>query len=257
MRREGGLQVHHVIVGNGVAGMEAALELRRREPDARITVVSEESDHFFSRTALMYVAAGQLAHRDMEPLERDVYARMRFERVRARAVGLDRANRQLQLAGQPPLTYDRLLLAVGSRARPAPWPGAAELLGVGHLVTLQDLNWFQRELHGDEGHDQPERPWAHAAHSAPDSPYRRRDTARERRASPRAKNAAERSSTITVRETRGCRAKANAKGVERDPGDRTTCARPRRDRVSTSTLLHSVFVVRRSNADPRSAMGKG
>ena len=74
-----------VIIGNGVAGMEAALALRGARPDARITIVSEESDHFFSRTALMWVHAGQLSHRDIEPLERDAYARHGFERVRVRA----------------------------------------------------------------------------------------------------------------------------------------------------------------------------
>ena len=61
--------MNFVIVGNGVAGTEAALALRKRAPDATITIVSEESDHFFSRTALMYVAIGQLAHKDIEPLD--------------------------------------------------------------------------------------------------------------------------------------------------------------------------------------------
>jgi len=177
--------MHIVIVGNGVAGTEAALEARRRAPDARITVVSEETDHFFSRTALMYVAIGQLAHKDVEPLERDVYERLNFVRVRARATGIDLEARQLHLAGGlPSLTYDRLLLACGSRPRPAPWEGAAGLKGVGHLVTMQDLNWFTRELWGNEGHDQPERPWAHLEASAADSPYRRRDTAAEAHGQP-------------------------------------------------------------------------
>ena len=42
-----------VIVGNGVAGMEAALAVRARQPEWDVTIISEESDHFFSRTALM------------------------------------------------------------------------------------------------------------------------------------------------------------------------------------------------------------
>ena len=49
--------MHIVIIGNGVAGMEAALAVRRREPEWSITIVSEESDHFFSRTALMWCSA--------------------------------------------------------------------------------------------------------------------------------------------------------------------------------------------------------
>lgn len=40
-----------VIIGNGVAGMEAAIAVREAEASWDITVISEESDHFFSRTA--------------------------------------------------------------------------------------------------------------------------------------------------------------------------------------------------------------
>jgi len=59
-----------VLLGNGVAGMEAALAIRARQPGWEVVIVSEESDHFFSRTALMWVFSGQMNHRDIEPLER-------------------------------------------------------------------------------------------------------------------------------------------------------------------------------------------
>jgi NADPH-dependent 2,4-dienoyl-CoA reductase/sulfur reductase-like enzyme len=173
-----------VIVGNGVAGMEAALAVRARHPDWPITVVSEESDHFFSRTALMWVFSGQMSHRDIEPLERDAYVRLGFQRVRARAIGVDVARRELVLAGgHRPLPYDRLLIATGSRPRPAPWEGA-EARGVGHFVTLQDLEWYERELLGDEAAGaRPPRADAHLDATTPDSPYRFRDVASERRGS--------------------------------------------------------------------------
>ncbi|MBK8181075.1 MAG: FAD-dependent oxidoreductase [Planctomycetes bacterium] len=88
-----------VIVGNGVAGIEAALAARARDPRVGITLVSEESDHFFSRTALMYVLSGQLSPRDIEPRPRDLYEKHRLTRVRARAVGVDVAARRLLLGG--------------------------------------------------------------------------------------------------------------------------------------------------------------
>lgn len=130
--------MHYVIVGNGVAGMEAALALRRRDDEARISLVSDEHDHFYSRPALMYVLAGQLDLRATEPYDRTLYERLRFERVRARVTHLDPAARRLGLDNGAALTYDRLLLAVGSRGRPAPWPGATGP-GVHHFVTLADL----------------------------------------------------------------------------------------------------------------------
>jgi NADPH-dependent 2,4-dienoyl-CoA reductase/sulfur reductase-like enzyme len=171
-----------VIIGNGVAGMEAALAVRKREPSWEITVISEESDHFFSRTALMWVFSGQLSHRDIEPLERDAYERLGFRRVRARATGIDTASHRVSLAGgHEPIAYDRLLIASGSRPRPGPWPGS-DARGVGHFVTLQDLDWYEREVHGGTSRaDGPPRPQAHSDSSTGDSPYCFREVAAERR----------------------------------------------------------------------------
>ncbi|MBW2214349.1 MAG: FAD-dependent oxidoreductase [Deltaproteobacteria bacterium] len=136
-----------VIIGNGVAGMEAALAVRKREPSWEITLISEESDHFFSRTALMWVFSGQMSHRDIEPLERDAYQRLSFRRVRARATGIDIVSRRVSFAGgHEPVSYDRLLIASGSRPRQGPWPGS-EARGVGHFVTLQD-RWRATEAAG-------------------------------------------------------------------------------------------------------------
>jgi NADPH-dependent 2,4-dienoyl-CoA reductase/sulfur reductase-like enzyme len=136
--------MHFVIVGNGVCGMEAALALRAREADARITLVSDEHDHFFSRPALMYVFAGQTRLQDTEPYDRQLYERMGFERVRGRVATLDAAGHALALDDGRRVSYDKLLLAVGSKARAAPWPGA-EGTGLHYFVTLRDLEGLDRD----------------------------------------------------------------------------------------------------------------
>ncbi|HCQ16009.1 MAG TPA: FAD-dependent oxidoreductase, partial [Cryomorphaceae bacterium] len=46
---------HIVIIGNGIAGATAARHIRKLDNACRITMISEETDYFFSRTALMYV----------------------------------------------------------------------------------------------------------------------------------------------------------------------------------------------------------
>lgn len=171
-----------VIIGNGVAGIEAALAVRRRQPDWPITIVSEESDHFFSRTALMWVFSGQMSHRDIEPLERDAYARLRITRVRARATGVDVKAKEVRLAGGlRPLPYDRLLIACGSRPRPGPWPGS-DHPGVGYFVTLQDLAWYEEEVHGRAGTaGDPPNARGHLDATTEDSPYRFREVAAKRK----------------------------------------------------------------------------
>jgi NADPH-dependent 2,4-dienoyl-CoA reductase/sulfur reductase-like enzyme len=135
--------MHYAILGNGVAGIEAALGLRARDAAARITLVSAEHDHFFSRPALMYVFAGQTSLRDAEPYDRELYARMRFERRSGRVASVDAAAHALVFEDGSRLVYDKLLLAAGSKGRPAPWPGA-EGDGVHYFVTLGDLEALDR-----------------------------------------------------------------------------------------------------------------
>lgn len=134
--------MHYVIVGNSVAGIEAAITLRNRDTGARITVVSYEHDHPPARVSLMYLFCGQLSLQDTEFYDRGLDERMRFERVRDRVIGVDAATHSVTLGSGSTLSYDRLLLAVGSRARAVPWPGAyegaSEGRGVHHFVTLAD-----------------------------------------------------------------------------------------------------------------------
>ena len=66
------------IVGNGVAGVTAALGVRERDPRASISLISGESDYFFSRTALMYAFMDRLTRRDLEPYERGVFEAQRI-----------------------------------------------------------------------------------------------------------------------------------------------------------------------------------
>jgi NADPH-dependent 2,4-dienoyl-CoA reductase/sulfur reductase-like enzyme len=138
--------MHYVIVGNGVCGMEAALLLRERDAEARICLVSDEHDHFFSRPALMYIFAGQTRLQDTEPYDRQLYERMGFERVRGRVAAVDAAGHALVFEGGRRVEYQRLLLAVGSTARRAPWPGS-EGPGLHYFVTLSDLEALDRDAH--------------------------------------------------------------------------------------------------------------
>ena len=51
-------------------------------------------------------------------------------------------------------------------------------MGVGHFVTLQDLAWYESELHGGPSHvGGPPRADAHLAATRDDSPYRFRESA--------------------------------------------------------------------------------
>lgn len=130
--------MHYVIVGNSIAGVEAALTLRRRDASAQITMISSESAHPFARTAMMYVFCGQLRLEDTEFVERGTLERLRVTTLHDRVVAVEAGAHRVILERGGPITYDRLLLAVGSMARRLTLPGAYETGRVFHYVTLGD-----------------------------------------------------------------------------------------------------------------------
>ncbi|UOQ70569.1 NAD(P)/FAD-dependent oxidoreductase [Hymenobacter cellulosilyticus] len=136
-----------LIIGNGITGVTAALTVRRLQPDAQITLVSEESAHHYSRTALMYVYLGHMRYQDIKPYEDWFWAENRLELVEATATRLDTTSQLVTLSNGQQLGYDKLLLATGSVSRLADWPGQ-NLAGVQGLYGLPDLARMERDTHG-------------------------------------------------------------------------------------------------------------
>jgi len=133
--------MHIVILGNGISGITAARHIRKHS-DHAITIISDEADFFFSRTALMYVYMGHLRFQDTQPYENGFWEKNRIHLQRGRVESADFQEKKLLLEGGGSLTYDRLLLAVGSKSNKFGWPGQ-ELNGVRGLYTKQDLEAMQ------------------------------------------------------------------------------------------------------------------
>ena len=103
-----------VIIGNGVAGIEAAKTLRKLDQDCRIIVISEESVLHWSRPALMYIFMEDLSFSESCPYPQEWFTQKRIELVQDRVVGVDRSQQRLSLKNRQALFYDQLLVACGS-----------------------------------------------------------------------------------------------------------------------------------------------
>ncbi len=137
--------MHIVVVGNGVAGITCALQARKRDADARITVIGQETPYFFSRTALMYALMDRMPRVRLEPYERRMWAAQRIELVHDRVVDVDAERRVVTLADGPALGWDRLVLALGAAPRAARWTGLEQVTdGVVNFVSMQDLDACER-----------------------------------------------------------------------------------------------------------------
>ena len=133
---------HIVIIGNGIAGITAARHIRKLS-NKKITIISSEAEHFFSRTALMYVYMGHMRWRDIEPYESWFWQKNRLELTNAWVEIVDTENKRLHFKEGGTKTYDKLIIATGSVTNTFGWQGL-ELNGVQGLVSKQDLESLEK-----------------------------------------------------------------------------------------------------------------
>ncbi len=139
--------MHIAIIGNGITGVTAARNLRKRDPKARITIISGESDHHWSRPALMYVYMGHMTYQDTKPYEDRFWVKNRIDLVRGWVTSIDTEKKQLVLDGSRPMDWDKLLIATGSTPNRFGWPGQ-DLDGVSGMYSIQDLETLERRSPG-------------------------------------------------------------------------------------------------------------
>ncbi|MCP9756908.1 NAD(P)/FAD-dependent oxidoreductase [Lacihabitans sp. CCS-44] len=131
-----------VIIGNGVAGITTAIELRKLT-DFDISVVSDESEFFFSRTALMYVFMGHMKFEHTQPYENSFWEKNKISLINGRVSEVLSEKNTVSLENGVNLVYDYLLIATGSKPNKYNWPGQ-DLEGVSGLYHKQDLEYLEK-----------------------------------------------------------------------------------------------------------------
>ena len=132
-----------VIVGASLAGLRAAQAARRAGHDGGLVVIGAEDRLPYNRPPL----SKELLHGSQTP-ERCAFPLGELDlewRLGVPAVGLDRDEHTVVLADGTDISYRRLIVATGCRARR--WPGAgAELAGVHTLRDLDDAVALRADL---------------------------------------------------------------------------------------------------------------
>lgn len=142
-----------VIIGNGIAGITAARELRKISNE-RIQVISAETPYFFSRTALMYVYMGHMKFEHTKPYEDWFWEKNKIVLIHARVDRVIPNENSLELSTQEILKYDKLLIATGSKTKYYNWKGQ-DLKGVRGLYSFQDLEYLEENTPAPFQKDHP------------------------------------------------------------------------------------------------------
>ncbi len=129
---------HIVIIGNGISGVTAARHIRKLS-DKKITIISAETDYFFSRTALMYVYMGHMKFEHTQPYENWFWKKNRINLVKGFVEQIKHNTKTLLLSNSEEIQYDKLIIATGSKPNKFGWPGQ-DLNHVQGLYSKQDLD---------------------------------------------------------------------------------------------------------------------
>ncbi len=133
--------MRYVIIGASAAGTAAARELRKQDPAGEILLLGRD-EAFFSRCQLHLIASGRRSAAQANFLPADWSARHGVAvRLGVQATVLDAAAKAVTLESGERLSYDRLLLATGSRTWLPPVTGlaGAGTHGLRDLADAQEI----------------------------------------------------------------------------------------------------------------------
>ncbi|MGR3809330.1 NAD(P)/FAD-dependent oxidoreductase [Jiulongibacter sp. NS-SX5] len=129
--------MHIAIIGNGISGITAARNLRKGS-EHQITVISSETDHFFSRTALMYIYMGHMKFEHTKPYDDFFWEKNKIELLNRHVDRISFDAKSLHFTNGESLNYDKLIIATGSVPNKFGWKGQ-DLRRVQGLYSYQDL----------------------------------------------------------------------------------------------------------------------
>jgi NADPH-dependent 2,4-dienoyl-CoA reductase/sulfur reductase-like enzyme/ferredoxin len=127
-----------VVIGNGIAGVTAAEQLRRRHPDVEIDLIAEEPHHLYNRMGISRLVYGRSAMQGLYLNPDTWYDERRITAwLNTRALQIDRERRTVALGTGETLHYDRVILATGSSSYVPPIEGFG-VPGTGVLRSADD-----------------------------------------------------------------------------------------------------------------------
>jgi len=130
--------MNYVVVGASAAGVNAIKKLRQLSPDASITLISKDK-HIYSRCILHHFISGERDVKEIGFVEEDFINTYRVNWIKGvELTKMDTKKQALILCNDEVVTYDKVLLATGSRTFFPPITNLQEAKNVVGLRSLDD-----------------------------------------------------------------------------------------------------------------------
>jgi NAD(P)H-nitrite reductase large subunit len=140
----------HVIVGDGIAGSSAAETIREQDPDASVTVLTDEGEALYNRILIKEFAKGKLPEPPISIHEPEWYAERDIDlELDTYVTEVDTDAHTIHTHGGETYEYDKLLVATGGTPTQLPVDNA-DAEGVHHFWTFEDARAIREHAEAAE-----------------------------------------------------------------------------------------------------------
>lgn len=137
-RRRRPMPPSYAIIGDGIAGSSAAETIREGDPDADITVITDEGEALYNRILIKEFAKGKLPAAPMSIHSPEWYDERDIDlRLDTLVTDIDTAGHILQTHTGDEIGYDKLLIATGGTPTQLPVENS-DAEGIHHFWTFED-----------------------------------------------------------------------------------------------------------------------
>jgi len=131
--------VNYVIIGNSAAGIGTVEGIRKVDSKGRITLISDEPYHTYSRPLISYYLGGKVKAEKMYYREQDFYEKMNVDvKLGVKVTTVDPAEKKVMLTSGEQVKYDKLMLATGGKPI-VPEMTGSDLKGVFTFLKWDDV----------------------------------------------------------------------------------------------------------------------
>ncbi|HPW51449.1 MAG TPA: FAD-dependent oxidoreductase [Spirochaetota bacterium] len=103
-----------VIIGNGPAGVDCALEIRKNNPEAEITIISKDDYSFYYRPKLVEYITEEISPEKLIVYNNDFFESKKIKQILSKEIQkIDRQSKSV-FSDNNRFDYDKLLIATGS-----------------------------------------------------------------------------------------------------------------------------------------------